>query len=257
MPQLDSGSLALLLSILGILLTFGLYFLAKRDADPRWVMSTTKIIDLDAHAIPDVEVRFHGAEIRRLSSATIVFWNAGRAPISKADISKASPLRLEVAQPDTELLDAELIAVTNDACGVTIAPITRRKAATIAFEYLNHKDGFAMKVIHSGPASQASVELRGGVRGSRGLFYSVGTWWPFWIVVSAAWVPTVLMVVTTWPASLPTWPLYVGVIEYPLGLLLIFLVWWATVPPKKIQLKSMPDYGPRPNKRRGSRSALK
>lgn len=243
MPQFDTdGVLAVVLFVVGVVVSSGLYFLAKRDINPRWVMTSTGIFDLDAHAISDVDVRFGGHTIRRLAVTNLVFWNSGRAPISKADVSKSSPLRIEAVGSDTELLDLELVAVSDDGCGVEISGVSHHKVAAIDFQYLNHRDCFTVKVLHTGKAAPPHIELKGGFRGAGSPFYSVGTWWPFWGWIGLGWLIFVAGLFLSPPPDIPTWVRYLFVAEYPTFMVLIFLLDYSVgKPPRRFRLRGIPD----------------
>jgi hypothetical protein len=241
----STEGLAIILSGLAIVIAIILYFRALRDRRPMWAMSTRPVFDLEATDVPGLSVTFAGEHISRLTTTLITFWNAGRGPISRDDISEASPLRIEATEGSLQLIDAEMLAVTSDGCGFSLQDgADSRSSRLITFDYMNHRDGFTVKLIHTGKVAARGVwrfsglRLAGGIRGAKGVRYAQRTWWPVWVMVYISWVAIWLV---GFGQSLPTWARYLGAASY---LPIVGTLFWgdrSNAPPRKIGFIKYPD----------------
>jgi hypothetical protein len=241
----SAEGLAIILAGAAIVVGVALYFRALRDRRPMWAMSTRPVFDLETTDVPGLAVTYAGEHISRLTTTLITFWNAGRGPISRDDISGSSPLRIEAAEESTQLIDAEIIAVTSDGCGFSLdRGGDSRSSRLITFEYMNHRDGFTVKLLHTGKVAARGVwrfsglRLAGGIRGVRSLRYAQRTWWPVWALVYLTWVAGWLIGFSHW---LPAWARYLGAASY---LPILGMLFWgdrSNAPPRQIGFIKYPD----------------
>lgn len=134
-----------------------------------FVSNDTIILD-NRHSImkDDLEIRYRGSPIPRASTSVFAFWNSGNQTIHGDQIVSSDPLRIEVPE-GVEILQAYIFASTRKVLDVKIVADGPRKQASLTFDFLDHGDGFAVFVGHTGSPRDAAVlgTLRGVKQGPR------------------------------------------------------------------------------------------
>jgi len=105
-------------------------------------------------ALPGVKLRVKGSTITELFVTSVAIWNRESQPIRGAnDVPTAERLKVEVG-PHGRILNAEVTASTALANRVVLEVAS--PAAVIAnFEYLDPRDGFVVRLIHTGSTAVA------------------------------------------------------------------------------------------------------
>lgn len=157
---------SLLVGVIGIVVGAAVsaffYYRSIRIPIPAYVDAwRTRIVDKSTSATPGLQVLHNGAPIvgQDVTSATFYFWNAGRAPIRKADILR--PYAFYLGEDGT-LLHANVLRATRQECGISISfPEPPSHKVDFNFDVLEYRDGAAVQIIFTGvpetPISLAGV----------------------------------------------------------------------------------------------------
>jgi hypothetical protein len=87
-----------------------------------------------------LKILYDKQEIQNLRLCEIYIWNAGRPPITRADLQTNVPLKLKFP-PHYKVLQTSIVYQTRGANDAKI------KDGTISFAYLNEKDGLVIEVL--------------------------------------------------------------------------------------------------------------
>ena len=115
-------------------------------------------------AFPDeVEIRFSGDIVPRVTADRIVLWNDGNTTLGASQIVESDPLRAELKE-DSSLLKVSALKCSREVNGCSVG---RRKdsqrIADIHFDFLDPGDGIAFEILHSG--SPRDLDILGTLRG--------------------------------------------------------------------------------------------
>lgn len=115
----------------------------------------------------DLEVRFNGTKVSRITSTDMIFGSAGGMRIKGEDIDDNDPLRVEVKSG--EILKVTTFKVSSEDTKIAITLNSDKKSANIWFAFLNRKQGIYFNVLHTAEPDDLIVcgtvrELRFGIR---------------------------------------------------------------------------------------------
>jgi len=142
-------------SIVGIAgLTFAVvgllsYRAARIGARPVYFQRVRRLIGKKEHELPEeVEIIFNGQSVPRLTSTQCFFWNAGKSPISGADIVPGDPLRLELDEGD-EIVKARVVRTTRSVNNIQVDSPPKSHRALVTFDFLDPGDGVVLELLHT------------------------------------------------------------------------------------------------------------
>jgi hypothetical protein len=153
----------LLLAVGGMLLTaIGLY-LARSRKPTYWINSVNLIRDSN-NVVPDlgISVSGYGQPIRDLTVSNLVFWNAGRGTITKAEVVQPDPVTIEINDKYV-ILDARILFQRNERNGFERTISRERKRVTLKFKFIDWNEGAVIQVIHTGTAGK-DLTMRGTIK---------------------------------------------------------------------------------------------
>lgn len=146
---LSENWIGALLAIGGI--AIGLFGLLRSKASGIIAVQSqdVSLIGRDSSGFPaEIDIRYRGASIPRLTSSTVFIWNMGTATIKGDEIARSDPLRLRfngsVFGQRIKCLSEESIQATADISQ------DADEVVCYNFEFLNPKDGFVLEVFHIG-----------------------------------------------------------------------------------------------------------
>lgn len=156
-----SVALTVVVFVLATVLTIVLYGRAKPIPRLRYVMADVSLIGGAVDTmLGDLEVRFAGRPVPRVTSTTLGLWNDGTFTFRGSDAVASDMLRLECGK-NAEVLRATVEAATREVLDIKIKSISQ--SALIDFDFLDPGDGFRVRVIHSG--EPGALKLQGTIRG--------------------------------------------------------------------------------------------
>lgn len=97
------------------------------------------------------------------------FTNFGKIPITKDDIAKADPLRLEIKTTGGTVLNVSLVSVTRDVCQIVIGQPKQEDSitsVTLEFDFLDYMDGGLIQILSD--TEEIETVLRGTIVGMPG-----------------------------------------------------------------------------------------
>jgi len=155
-----------LLGILCLLAAIFFYWRSKRVARLAFQRDTVTLLGSSDAAFPDeVEIKFAGMPISRVTAETIVLWNAGNTTVGGSQIVAADPLRFGLKSGD--ILKTRVLKVTREVNAISLKlPSEGKKTVEIVFDYLDPEDGIAFEILHSG--GRRDLEIHGTLRAMPG-----------------------------------------------------------------------------------------
>jgi hypothetical protein len=157
---LERGWVNILTStLIAIVLGYVFYRLQLRNPRVAYQLQSWPLIDEGPKAIrSDLDVRFKGIRIPRLTRTTTVIWNAGGTTFRAADNVSGDPLRISFGA-DTEVLEVEVLARSRDVVNANVDWSDKHPGEVlVTFAYLDQGDGIRITALHSGSIAAASVK---------------------------------------------------------------------------------------------------
>lgn len=150
---LSKGWVGSILGIIGILLGIvGLISFRRSKSRPRPSIQkhSMRIVGKeDSEIADDLDIRFRGTKVDRLSRTLIMFWNAGYQTINGSDVVTDDPIRFQFSERAT-ILSAKIAARTRNVNNVTIQKRSAEEnVALLSFEFLDTNDGVTIEFLHT------------------------------------------------------------------------------------------------------------
>lgn len=139
------GIAGLIFAVVGLLS----YRAARIGARPVYFQRARQLIGKKEQELPEeVEITFNGHAVPRLTSTQCFFWNAGKSPISGADIVPGDPLRLEFDEGD-EIVKARVVRTTRSVNNIQVDSPAKSHRALLTFDFLDPGDGVVLELLHT------------------------------------------------------------------------------------------------------------
>lgn len=110
----------------------------------------------------EIEIRFSGTPVNRVTAERIILWNGGNTTIEGQQVVASDPLRIQLSEG--QILRVDMLKATREVNAFHLVP---RKGclniADVMFDYLDPGDGASFQVLHSG--GQSDLGIRGTLRG--------------------------------------------------------------------------------------------
>ena len=149
--------------VLSIVISYYFYRLAKKERRPVYVVTGNTVVKADEER--KIEVRYKGEDVPVVTRTVVTFWNDGREPIRREDIVDRHPLIVQLP-PDREILDARVVAQTRPEIDFSYVEDPFGPSIQLGFSHLNHRDGAAVEILHTG--DPFAVEVEGAIVGVNG-----------------------------------------------------------------------------------------
>jgi hypothetical protein len=135
---------------------------AQRDAPSlAFQSSSVRVVTQSEEEVGglDLEVRFKGNTVPRLTRTRMAIWNPRWAVVNGADIAEKDPLRIVFR--GAEVLDARPVTETREA--IQFDATARDGACFIDFDFFDRHDGAVLDLLHTGsdtdrPSIQGTVK---------------------------------------------------------------------------------------------------
>lgn len=147
--------------ILGLYLSIAFYYKQKRDKKPVYKFVSYQLIGKHLSGDEKIELKFDGKPIKHLITTKFSFWNLGKDPIRRSDLSTIEPLKIGI-QKGMEILEYRILHLypSND---IKVEVINNQ--IQITFEYLEKDQGVAFEFKHNSE-HERFIELSGVVIGA-------------------------------------------------------------------------------------------
>ena len=169
---LSQGWFGAVVGLLGLAAAIAFYFRSKRKTHLAYQHAHVTLIGGGSGAAfpEEVEVRFAGASVPRITSTRIVLWNSGDRTINGSDLVIGDHLRLELAN-DGLILKHEILQQTRDVNGWSVERSAPNRL-NVSFDFLDPRDGISLEVIHTELGRH--LDLKGTIKGMPAGFRDYG-----------------------------------------------------------------------------------
>lgn len=126
------------------------YKFSKSQGRPVLYKASALLIDKDdpEHG-GDVEIRFKGEPIERLTKSIFTLWNDGTETIRREDVVESDKIRFVVSAGE-RILSAKILSVTREVNGASmILNMDHENLAILDFEFFDPNDGVTVEILHT------------------------------------------------------------------------------------------------------------
>ena len=161
------------IGVLGIVLAVVFYMRSRRKTALAYQTSHVTLVGGRGPAFPDeVEIRFSGTVVQRVTTTRVVLWNSGNQTVYGQNIVTLDPLRIELSA-DRTILKTEILREPKKVNGWKVTE-TSPSHLRLEFDYLEPRDGLVLKVTHSG--SRCEFRIAGTIQGIPAGLNDLGSW---------------------------------------------------------------------------------
>lgn len=158
--------LGLFVGVVSVCVTsyFAIRFSERKE--PRYSFLNEEKLARSKETLGDIEIKYRGKSVNRVTSTYVWFWNKGRRPIRRNDIPDSKPILVELrdSHRELEVLSAEIYSTTRQAIAFETTQRGER-AVELRFDFLDQSDGAAIEIRHTG-TEETSVDISGIVLGA-------------------------------------------------------------------------------------------
>lgn len=153
-----------LIGLVGVAVALILYRASRVGARPAYQSRALRLIGPDEKVLPEeVEIRFKGQPVDRLTKTHIVLWNSGKALLRGSDIVETDPLRCDFSQ-GSRVLEVRVVKASRAANEFEARPVPDLpNRVLLTFDYLDLRDGAVVEILHTD--SKPYPEIMGTIRG--------------------------------------------------------------------------------------------
>ena len=130
------------MGFLGLVLAVVFYLRGRRKTALAYQTRHVTLVGGRGQAFPDeVEIRFSGTVVPRVTTTRVVLWNSGNQTVSGQNIAKLDPLRIELST-DSMILKTEILREPKKVNGWKVTK-TSQSYLKLEFDFLEPRDGLA------------------------------------------------------------------------------------------------------------------
>lgn len=152
--------IGVLFSTLGIIVSIYLYFAGKKYRQIAYTCETLNVSFVN-NPIGNMKINpiYNEKEIKTLSITDLIIWSKGRKVINSYDVAPKFPLTIHMPN-DAEILEFQTLYQNELANNFNLSLNDSNKSIIIKFDYLSHKNGIALRVIHTNNSNgKVSVDV--------------------------------------------------------------------------------------------------
>jgi hypothetical protein len=146
-----------LVGLVGIIAAWWTYRASQIGARPVYKVRSLRLIGVpNSKLAQDVQVKFRGTPVDRLTKTQIVFWNSGNLILRGSDIVQSEPLRFDFPNGST-VVDVGISRYSRAAnnCTAGIDPL-RPNSVLFLFDYLDPNDGVVIAILHTSSVKKSA-----------------------------------------------------------------------------------------------------
>jgi hypothetical protein len=114
------GGIGAIVGAVGIVAAIWTYRASRVGARPVYQTSSLRLFGIPHSVLAkDVEVRFRGQRVERLTKTSLLLWNSGNEILQGSSIVASDPLRFEFPA-NSMIIDADIVKVTRSANNCTV-----------------------------------------------------------------------------------------------------------------------------------------
>ncbi|TGP82069.1 hypothetical protein EN870_07590 [bacterium M00.F.Ca.ET.227.01.1.1] len=152
----NQGWVGVLVGAIGI--AVAIYTIFRRTKGRLLYQQTSiRLLDAGRNSVLDsVSVLYGDKKVPRVSLTHVAIWNSGRSAVRSTDVSEHGPIKFEL-NGDGEILDATIVASSVPENNPTFIISDDRKSFLLNFSFLNPKQGFIVRTIHTADKSDVLI----------------------------------------------------------------------------------------------------
>lgn len=138
---MDIGTiLSIILGVGGIITGLFFYLLGKRKKEPVYIYETTNLISDEIAEYSGLEILYNKKKVKNLSIGKMMFWNKGKEPIRKEDLSTLNRLSLKFSE-EVKIHYSSIIVQSSISNQIELVHNDDKNELYLQFDYLNHNQG--------------------------------------------------------------------------------------------------------------------
>lgn len=157
------GILGIILAVVGVILTIK----ANKKVIPFSILSNLSVLRKNTKNLERFKIVYNDLILDQAGVSNFVFWNGGNQILNFTDSSPKLPFKLCFSS-QTQILDAFLIYESNVYNSTNIKFIPENNFIDISFDYLEPKEGFILKIIHT-KKDFSKINIQGAFKGSKSI----------------------------------------------------------------------------------------
>lgn len=150
------------LFLIGLPIAYMFYLMGKTTTSLSYAVYDNEVISPKTVEDSDLEVRYKGVVVSRVTNSMIGVWNSGTTTILGNSIVKADALRA-ILTSSGEILSTDARGLSRQVIDANVIHRVDQGAVEIGFDFLDAGDGFIINLVHSGELS--AVDMAGTIRG--------------------------------------------------------------------------------------------
>jgi hypothetical protein len=158
--------IGLILGVVGLVLSVIFFYRSRHKRNATFSMEHFPLISDNLQQNYDkLEIYYDKQIIKDLSATYVSFWNSGNVTIDRNDIAEARPLCLKMINQH-KFFDVEVIKYSDKANGFHLVK-KGESSYYLNFDFLESKEGFTLKILHSG--GKDAIQLEGKIKGIKSI----------------------------------------------------------------------------------------
>lgn len=164
MNEQSMAFMSLIITIISVFLCILFHRKSIKKKKPTYCVRTINLIKDSISKVESVEILFNGKRIEKLSTTEIAVWNAGKKTINSSDVANNDLFMIEL-DGEGQILDYEITYVNNKANAFELRKFGK-KCLAVVFDYFDYKEGFIVRLYHTGTNSPL---VKGAFKGVKGV----------------------------------------------------------------------------------------
>jgi hypothetical protein len=165
--------------LIGIVVSYYFYKKSLRVKEPCWAIRSNNLIEGYSATLDNLQVLYKDNIIQNLTISKILFWNNGKETIEHKDTETINHLRIG-GEEGVRFLDAKILTNNNESSQCKVELVDTGDSIYLNFDYLDHKQGCVVQVVHTGTSSR-DISILGDIKGVTSLRKKVSI--PKWYAI--------------------------------------------------------------------------
>lgn len=155
------GATGAVLGLAGVILAIVFYLKQRKIKRPLYSRRSVSVFQNLTDQYPELEIKYGGSVVTRLTVARLIFWNGGSETIESSDVAEADPIRVS-AKDGVEILTVQSSLLDNEANHIKLQ--ADGNETLIKFDFIDRGEGVVLNVVHTGV--EGDVFVVGTVKGA-------------------------------------------------------------------------------------------
>lgn len=159
---LNSGALGTIISLFGIIITIVLYQISQRKMLPNYFITDFEIIAKSVGDNSLLKILWETKEVKNINKIQFAFYNSGKTPIKKSDISSDYPISIKCPN-SVNLLESYVSEISRKEINISNRNDIENKKIELRIindEAFEQKDGFIVDILFTTEAEIIEKEWK-------------------------------------------------------------------------------------------------